>query len=341
MNDQELYEQLAEGINAKGSEIITKIFRKLATPEEARLLLAASPPKSAAELAVELGMVEEKVEEMATNLFQRGLMFKSKKPGAKRYYRVRNAMQFHDATVLWPDIPKDLLDDWLEYTEKDMSKFLKSIPKHPDQALGRVLPIDVAVYKHNKILASEDCRSYIENARSIAVTKCTCRVIGRKCDNPLEVCLQLDKGADYAIDRGTGRAVTKEEAMEIIRKSEEAGLVHKMDNRTTDIYMLCNCCKCCCVDWSSAEACSIPVAGPSRFRAKVDPELCNACGTCVDRCLFDAVQLAEGDSETAEIDPEECHGCGNCVITCPEEAIVLEEIRKPDFIPDHAPGVFS
>ena len=56
MSDQDLYEQLAEGINAKGSEIITKIFRKLATPEEARLLLAASPPKSAAELASELGL---------------------------------------------------------------------------------------------------------------------------------------------------------------------------------------------------------------------------------------------------------------------------------------------
>lgn len=55
--------------------------------------------------------------------------------------------------------------------------------------------------------------------------------------------------------------------------------------------------------------------------AVVDPEKCDACGTCVDICPVEAVTL----NDHAKVDPEECIDCGSCVDECPEEAITLED----------------
>ena len=46
---------------------------------------------------------------------------------------------------------------------------------------------------------------------------------------------------------------------------------------------------------------------------------CTGCGTCRERCRFDAV------SDSYEIDPVSCEGCGVCVEFCPEQAIDFPE----------------
>lgn len=63
-------------------------------------------------------------------------------------------------------------------------------------------------------------------------------------------------------------------------------------------------------------------------QARIDPERCNACGTCAELCTFDAVlQNGEPDQQnggTFRIDPINCEGCGVCARFCPEHAIELE-----------------
>ena len=63
------------------------------------------------------------------------------------------------------------------------------------------------------------------------------------------------------------------------------------------------------------------------YKSSIDPELCVACGDCIDRCPMDAIQ--EGDS-ISEIIGDRCIGCGLCVSTCPEEAISL--LEKPNMV---------
>lgn len=53
-------------------------------------------------------------------------------------------------------------------------------------------------------------------------------------------------------------------------------------------------------------------------KAFVIPDLCDACGTCVEVCPVKAITL---ESEKAEIDPFICIGCGGCIPVCPKEAI--------------------
>ncbi len=55
--------------------------------------------------------------------------------------------------------------------------------------------------------------------------------------------------------------------------------------------------------------------------AKVDPNKCGGCGTCVDACPVQAIKL-EGDK--AQVNAEICIDCGSCVSSCPLEAISQE-----------------
>ncbi len=56
--------------------------------------------------------------------------------------------------------------------------------------------------------------------------------------------------------------------------------------------------------------------------AKVIPEKCAACLTCVRVCPYNVPKI--GANMAAEIEPVQCHGCGTCVGECPAKAIQLQ-----------------
>lgn len=56
----------------------------------------------------------------------------------------------------------------------------------------------------------------------------------------------------------------------------------------------------------------------------IDKDLCTGCGSCVDECPFEALELVD---EIAVVN-EKCTLCGACVDVCPEEAITLEEVER-------------
>jgi Pyruvate/2-oxoacid:ferredoxin oxidoreductase delta subunit len=154
----------------------------------------------------------------------------------------------------------------------------------------------------------------------------------KKCDGPIEVCLQLGRGADYAIERGSGREVSKQEALDIVQESADAGLVHVTMNKKGVGYVICNCCGCCCYSFPLIISEGLPLNDPSRYRPEVDEDSCSACGECEERCWFNAILV--GDEDTALVDADKCMGCGLCVPACPEEAIAMIEAREPGFIPE-------
>jgi MinD superfamily P-loop ATPase len=50
----------------------------------------------------------------------------------------------------------------------------------------------------------------------------------------------------------------------------------------------------------------------------IDAELCNACGTCVQECRFNALYMIHG---TVYLTDNLCHSCGLCERVCPHEAV--------------------
>lgn len=56
----------------------------------------------------------------------------------------------------------------------------------------------------------------------------------------------------------------------------------------------------------------------------IDKELCTGCGSCVDECPFEAIELVDD----LAVSNDKCTLCGACVDVCPEEAITLEEVER-------------
>jgi ferredoxin len=333
MTDMALYEQLTEIIGMKGSKIIPKLFAMIADEDEAKLVLAASPPATSEELAEKTGIALEKVEKMIRPLFLKGLLFKSKKPGVTKYYRIRNYVQFHDGTVLTPDIPEAYLALLREFEETELNPLREEIGSQGSVPFMRVVPVNVSIEAKPQVLAADDVEKMVHEANLIAVTHCSCRTIHPRPEVRLEACMQLDKAASYAIDRGTGRELSKQEALDLLRRCEEEGLVHCVINTRSLGYMICNCDNVSCSNWPGDKKYAKSFTAPSRYLALVDSGACSSCEICMDRCFFDAIHM-DGDQDTARVDEEKCMGCGLCMLTCPENAISMEEVRKVEFIPE-------
>jgi ferredoxin len=324
------YVEMAKLIGAPESKIIPRILQKIADEKEIQILKAAFPAATAAELSAKTGIREKEVESLAKTMYVKGLLFLSKKEGGARYYRVKTIPQFHDSSVLWPGASREFLDLWKEYTEKEWGDFGRVIEAFLPKPAIRVIPIGATIDSKARVLAMDDVREIIGNARTLAVTPCTCRTVDGKCGKPVEICIQVNRAAEYALQRGTGRALTKEEAIVLLRLAEKEGLVHIVDNHQTVDHIICNCCSDCCINWRLPNFHKF--VAPSRFRARVVMEECIGCQNCLERCYFSAIRM-EGDEPRAKIDEIKCMGCGLCTITCPTEAILLKEAQPPESIP--------
>ena len=62
----------------------------------------------------------------------------------------------------------------------------------------------------------------------------------------------------------------------------------------------------------------------NRRRAKIDLNLCVACGCCVKVCPMNAVEVYRG--LYAQV-TEKCVGCGRCAKECPASIITIGEVQ--------------
>jgi Pyruvate/2-oxoacid:ferredoxin oxidoreductase delta subunit/uncharacterized protein YidB (DUF937 family) len=325
------YQELASRIGLGESKIAPRLFRMLADETDVKVLFAL--PGTVSDVAAKTGLTAGEAQKRVQELFAKGLVFPSYKTSPPSYRMCRDIVQFHDATILWEEAPREFLDLWQEFMETEWPELASRLSKVLPKPFTRVIPVGVTVQAKTHILDFESVRDIVNKAKVLAVTKCTCRLTAHKCDRPLETCIQVNNAASYALARGTGRKINSQEALEILRMAEEKGLIHVTMNRHEVDHFICNCCPCCCQTMPVLIKGGIRVVDPSRFKAEIDRELCTGCGNCHQRCYFGAVSWDDGEGSVSVVTAEKCMGCGLCKVTCPADAIELVETRPETFVP--------
>lgn len=197
-----------------------------------------------------------------------------------------------------------------------------------ESMLAVAVPVNVRIEGNQKILDLAAAKKLLRSARVVSVGNCGCRARFRRCDAPLDVCLCMDKEAEDLIKSGDARAISVSEALNVLQRSHEAGLVHLTFTNRGDVkpWVICSCCSCCCHALSSIVRFNIPEAVTKSERvAFQDMEKCNDCSICIERCQFHARRMVDGK---LVFDEARCFGCGLCISVCPTDAICLVERRE-------------
>ncbi|WP_297438170.1 FAD-dependent oxidoreductase [uncultured Clostridium sp.] len=175
----------------------------------------------------------------------------------------------------------------------------------------RVIPIQRAIDGNSRRATYEELVRHIDESNVFTVSDCSCRTsresMGEGCGHLKEdMCIQLGHAAEYYIKTGRGREITREEALEIIKKAEDNGLMHSIPNldKPGHTHAICNCCGCGCYAMRLANQYVNNDIVRSNYKSVVDESKCVACGECVDVCPTNALRLGQKLCSTKEIESE-------------------------------------
>jgi ferredoxin len=191
------------------------------------------------------------------------------------------------------------------------------------------MPVNETIRNDMQIKPYESAVSILDRAQAWGVADCICRkqkaLIGEACQHPINVCMVLSPVPAVFDHSSAVRALTKEKALQTLKRAAEAGLVHSVNNSQENVWYICNCCTCSCGILRGIKEMGLSnVVARSAFVNFVNEELCIGCESCAAACQFDAISYAS----FAKIDANHCVGCGVCVVACPEGALTL--IRRPE-----------
>lgn len=336
----DVYQQLARkldempnGYPATESGVELKILRKIFTSDEAefwlKLKLIPETAEAIAErLVAPLGEIQARLDNMAL----KGEIASAKMFGAQVYMQAPFVIGIFEFQLNRMD--KEFADMVEEYAPALMSHVGGFAP-----SLTRVVPVNAAIDAEHQVHRYEDVRLMLEKAKSFQLQDCICRkeaaLQGHQCKHSVEVCLGLSSQEDGFEKYRLGRIVSREEAMQVMAKAEEEGLVHTTYNVKSGHIYICNCCSCCCGVLRGVKYFNAPyLMAKSNFVAQIDRDECAACGVCAEeRCPMKAITE---DNGSYKVLPERCIGCGVCTGTCPTGAISLT--LKPETGRDEPPA---
>lgn len=333
--DQDTYKKLAKRLDslpntfpATESGVEIELLKMIFSLEEATIAsVMRMNHEPSGEIAARLDLEEEQVAEVLKSMLKRGLISGRKMDGERVFAIEPFAVGFYEAQL--PVIDKEMASLVERYFQESSGGFLNAKP-----SVHRVIPVGESVKVDLEVFAFEQATEMLNNAKSWAVRDCICRVqqklVGKGCDHSINNCL-IFASVEGAFDRSkVNRAITKDKAFEILRQTEEEGLVHSTGNYSSGNMYICNCCSCCCGILRGISEFSIPTAAAhSNFYAVVDEDMCVGCEDCVDRCQFHAITVSD---LMAEIDYARCLGCGSCAVVCTSDALSLERRPEEDMV---------
>jgi len=339
MSTKDVYEELAEMedrddvVGMPKTPEFLKLLRLQFTPREARLAVQIGLTGGTLdELSEKTGMDKVKLKKMLHKMADKGTMWIDPGKEDPTYRVVGMGGGGLTETGLWGNIRfpysvelgKALHQVMYDWTKDRLCPL--GFPFAPVWGGTAALPDDA--------LPSENLAEVIKEDGHWSVSTCPCRLShwlvdpGNHCEHMLETCLHMGDVSRWAVDHGMAREITYDEAVELLRKCNEDGLV-------STLYIhgcVCNCCRDCCVLFIALHKLGKQVLLRSPFMAQIGEETCNACKTCAERCPVGAIEV----DQFADVDQDLCIGCGACVPTCKTESAKL--VRRPGAVQAQAPA---
>jgi ferredoxin len=339
MADTEIYQKLADHLGRLGMgyplrDDLINILKENLTQSEAEVTLAVPTGVipmtlvSARTISTNIDLPLSELTGRLDRLVSKGMLFSGKTEAGETGYALLQVGFGFPQTFFWKgeDTPhsRKMAQMVAKYFNRSVTAEAYGSETKPFRYIpvGKSVQSDLqAVYPYHMM------EKVIGEAQTIAVAHCPCRMsyklAGRGCEHPTEVCMKFDEMAKFVIERGLAKPITKSEALDIIRITEAAGLVHFVDNSQGAIKHNCNCCGCACWNVGNIRRRKIPrdALMATYFMRKTDDGACEGCGACAEICPVQAVEMVD---DAARVDDEWCIGCGVCATVCPTDAIIME-----------------
>ncbi|MCD7819751.1 MAG: 4Fe-4S binding protein [Lachnospiraceae bacterium] len=295
------------------------------------------------EWAQETGRDADECDAMCEDLANRGLLWHARRSGMVQYHQVAVAHGIHEY-----NLDRYYETDWItkfynvfNFGEDEGAKQNSGTPFY------YAIPCDESVVADEEgIVLNDDWRKIIARHSVIGVSPCQCRManmirageeeqvpavgseelkdyISPLCGHPLETCLSFGEEAEYYIEKGIARQITQDEAVSILERSVEYGMVIQ-SCYTRDTEIICSCHGDCCGILKGYVAAGVEAAATcnaypntSNYDLVYDKDSCIKCGLCVDQCPMFAITMDDEGYPTVN---ELCVRCGQCGTVCPQSA---------------------
>lgn len=164
-----------------------------------------------------------------------------------------------------------------------------------------VVPVEKAIEAETQSVSVEHLSHWLQKYDTFCAMMCACRksqqVRGEGCgDIEGHMCIGVGDIAEFLVETGKdAHYISREEALDIIKRSERKGYVHQITNLDGEnrIVGICNCSPGSCYALRTSQLFNTPNMSRSAYRAHVDQDKCVACGKCVEVCPSGAAKLGQ------------------------------------------------
>ena len=342
------------GIGNEMTDTCFDFWKRYFSEEEAQVYLEMPWGKffTALDLSATTGRDLEYCKQVLADLASRGVLFPMTEGGNQFYRQIAFLQGSCESTLC------DLTTDPVNYlmamkaatTDTTGDRFM-----YNGTSFYYAIPCDRSVVSSGEIDPYDDWEAIINSKENFALAPCYCKTSAAVASGqvipewnsdewdevtsdfsgfPLRTCLLMGAEADFFVELGTAKPVTKEEALDLIRRRADEGfIIESYYSKTTEVLCSCHVKDCGHLKFHK----SIPVEtyansnerpNTSHFELVYDKEACIQCGACVDRCPMESVTLDE--EGYPQVDAH-CFRCGQCAMTCPVGARSLAAKPKAEW----------
>ena len=232
----DIYKRLAKhlddlpgGFPRTKSGVEIRILRRLFTPEDAKLavhltMIPEEPQVIARRAKIPVEEASRRLEKMVNTGLISGVYPKSRSP---LYMAQQFIVGFWEGQV--NRLSRELIHDFEEY-----------LPFYTEQNIGpgvpqlRTIPVGKSISTKTEVMVYERAEELVRTHKTFAVANCICRqemrIMGKGCKKPEESCLSFGMAARIMVRTGRGRPISMEEALAILQRAEEVGLILQPSN---------------------------------------------------------------------------------------------------------------